>query len=179
MKLASQFLKITAISLITAFPELSLILVIEIMPRAGLPGVWGAERSPACPPGHPASGCPPRGGGGGTPSQLPANQGTGATATDPQHRNQPAQERPEELARGLGPPGLPGVAELTPSAPHSKSPGWGGGQDLQRLDTALRKTACGGGAPEERGSVKPEVRAAVLGAQNASCSSVTRVTGNA
>lgn len=60
MKQASQFLKITIISLITASPELSLILIIKTIQRAGPTGVWGAERSPACPSGHLACVCPLR-----------------------------------------------------------------------------------------------------------------------
>lgn len=81
MKQASQFLKITMISLITASPELSLILIIEVIQCAGPTGVWGAERSPACPPGHLASVCPLLGPEGGASCELPTNKGTRITAT--------------------------------------------------------------------------------------------------
>lgn len=83
MKQASQFSKITIISLITASPKLPLISITAISQRAGPTSVGGAERSTP----HVLQGTRPvyaqsLGGKVAPGSELPTNQGTGTTATE-------------------------------------------------------------------------------------------------
>lgn len=104
-KQASQFLKITIISLITASPEVSLISIIKIIQRAGPTGVFGEQRGaqhvlqgtwPACTHSLSGKGAPG--------SELPTNEGTGTTATGRRPVTSTPTGSREVQRAGLGPP---------------------------------------------------------------------------